>query len=432
MVINPAKALRGEIVLPGDKSISHRAAILSSIAAGESRIDNFATSADCRSTLGCLRELGVQIRVDGRTVWVTGVGKNGFSRPEGRLDCGNSGTTMRLMAGVLAGQSFDSVLVGDASLSRRPMRRVIEPLQKMGGDIVSDEGFAPLEIRGKSPLQSMEYELPIPSAQIKSCIMLAGLYANGKTVIIEPVLTRDHTERMVRWFGGTVEEEIIGEGKRISVSNRTELTASPVTVPGDISSAAFFLIAAACLNGSDLLLKDVGTNATRTGVLDVLGQVGASVKVTNLRVVNNEPIGDMSLAGALDQQNIDVIRGDTVAGLIDELPILAVLGTQLENGLEVRDALELRVKETDRIAAVVENLRRMKADVEEFDDGFRVGRSRLRGAQIDSFGDHRIAMAFAIAGLIAEEGETEIIGAECVEVSFPGFFDVLQDVVIYE
>lgn len=426
MIIRPAKYLRGEIKLPGDKSISHRAAIIAAMAEGETRIDNFATSADCASTLRCLRQLGVQIRQEGTTVWVCGVGKAGFKKPNGPLDCGNSGTTMRLLAGVLAGQDFESVLIGDESLMKRPMRRLIEPLTAMGAIIDSDNGRAPLKIRGRSPLRAIEYSLPVASAQIKSCVLLAGLNADGRTSVIEPVQTRDHTERMLRWFG----VDVFAEGGLVSVSGESRLTARPLSVPSDISSAAFFLVAAAMLQGSDLVLPNVGINSSRIAVIDVLRKLGAEIEIANPHEMNNESVGDMRVKGGLQlPAEVAVIEGAVIANLIDELPILAILGTQLPEGLMVRDAAELRVKETDRIAAVCDNLRRMGADVEEFEDGFRVGKSRLKGARVDSFGDHRIAMAFAVAGLIA--GDTEIVGAECVDVSFPGFFEALNDVVVY-
>jgi len=430
MIIRPAKSLRGPVKLPGDKSISHRAAMIASMAAGESRIENFATSVDCASTLQCLRKLGVGIRQEGSTVRVKGVDRYGFVQPIEALDCGNSGTTIRLIAGILAGQNFDSVLTGDGSLRRRPMKRVIEPLTAMGAEIESEDGRAPLKIRGKDPLESIEYRLPVASAQIKSCVLLAGLSSSGRTSVIEPVVTRDHTERMLRWFGVEITDEPFENGKKISVDGGTRLTARDLIVPADISAAAFFMIAAASLPGSEIELNGVGLNPSRIAVIDVLTMLGADIQITNRREHNNEPIGDIVIGGDLGVQSETIIRGSVVPNLIDEIPILAVFGTQLENGLEVRDARELRVKESDRIASIVQNLRSMGADVEEFDDGFRVGRSNLKGGRVDSFGDHRIAMAFAVAGLLTDEGETEIVGAECVDVSFPGFFDVLQNAIV--
>ncbi len=430
MHIRPARYLKGSILLPGDKSISHRSAIIASMAEGETRIDNFATSVDCAATLECLRRLGVEIRREGTTVWVNGVGRSGFTAPDKPLDCGNSGTTMRLLAGVLAGQSFDSVLTGDDSLRQRPMKRVIEPLGLMGSGLESYGGKAPLTIHGLNPLRGIEYDLPVASAQIKSCVLLAGLNSDGDTAVIEAIPTRDHTERMLRWFGVDVRETESGESKRISVTGDAALKSADVIVPSDISSAAFFMVAALCLKGSELSMRHVGLNPTRAGLLETLQDLGAGIQTTNEREVNNEPVGDILVTGELASATDPILRGSVIANLIDELPILAILGTQLESGIEVRDAAELRVKETDRITAIVENLRRMKADVEEFDDGFRVSKSRLEGARVDSFGDHRIAMAFAIAGLLASEGDTEIDGAECADVSFPHFFETLKDVVV--
>ncbi len=433
MLIRPAKWVRGDIALPGDKSISHRAAIIAAMAEGESRIDNFATSADCAATLACLRELGVSIRQTEATVWVDGVGKSGFGFSDKPLDCSNSGTTMRLMAGVLAGQQFDSVLTGDDSLRRRPMGRIMEPLGQMGAEIESADGRAPIKIHGLNPLRPMKYELPVASAQIKSCILLAGLNGDGETTVIEPIPTRDHTERMLRWFGVEIRETSAGDtGKGICLSGNARLTPANMRIPSDISSAAFFLVAAFCLENSDLMVANVGLNPTRIAVIDTLRGFGADIRLENQGEQNNEPVGDVRVMGGLKAETGPVIKGSVIANLIDELPILAVLGTQLEKGLEVREAAELRVKETDRIAAIVENLRRMGADVDEFEDGFRVGRSKLTGTRVDSFGDHRIAMAFAVAGLLAEKGETEIIGAECVDVSFPRFFETLQDAVVYK
>lgn len=430
MLIHPAKAIRGRISLPGDKSISHRAAMLSAAAVGETRIDNFASSADCSSTVECLRSLGVSIERDGSKLLVTGVGKSGFRRPSGALDCGNSGTTMRLMAGLLAGQKFGSVLVGDESLEKRPMRRVADPLDGMGASVELAEGHAPMKIGGRRPLRPIEYVLPVASAQIKSCVLLAGLNADGTTSVIEPTPTRDHTERMLRWFGVEVNEGQTDKGKRISVSGNCELTARDIRVPSDISSAAFFLVAASGLAGSDLQIENVGLNPSRTAVIDVLRQFGARIEVANETESSNEPAGTLHVFSGIDDRAAGtrpLVAGSVIANLIDEIPILAVFGTRVHGGIEIRDAGELRHKESDRIAAVAENLRRMGGQVEEFPDGLRVARSELNGTRIDSFGDHRIAMAFAVAALFAT-GETEIAGAESAAVSFPEFFDVLASV----
>lgn len=430
MKIYPAKRLEGILTLGGDKSISHRAALISAIASGETRIDNFSTSADCASTLGCLENLGVRIRRENSTVFVKGVGKTGFHKPETALDCGNSGTTVRLLSGILAGQNFETILTGDESLSKRPMKRIIEPLSLFGARIESNDNRLPLRLLGKNPLSSIEYAPEIASAQVKSCVLLAGLNAGGKTSFIEKTPTRDHTERMLRWFGAEVETAETENGKRISVSGAGVLESKDFRVPSDISSAAFFLVAASCLENSDLTIKAVGLNPTRRAVVDVLKSFGANVEILGEKEFCNETIGDLRVSGSRNlQTKIDsnVIGGAIIANLIDEIPILAVFGTQAANGLEIRDAAELRVKESDRIAAIVENLRRMNATVVEFPDGFRVEKSDLKGARVDSFGDHRIAMAFAVAGLLAD-GETEIGGAESAGVSFPEFFRTLRSV----
>lgn len=427
MIVKRAKRLRGTIRLPGDKSISHRAAVFSAIANGTSRISNFAASADCASTLNCLSALGVEFEREIDHVKVTGRGKRGMLAPSVPLDCGNSGTTMRLLSGVLAGQTFESVMIGDESLSKRPMNRIIGPLNAMGAEIVSENGHAPLTIKGAASLRSIEFTLPVASAQLKSCVLLAGLFADGTTTIVEPVRTRDHTERMLRGFGVDLRTETAGGGKRISIDGDSELKACELIVPSDVSSAAFFLAGAACLDGSELELPNVGINLTRTGIIDVLRRFGADIEIRDQRESGGEPFGTLIVRGKprLSPSSGNMVIGEIVANLIDEVPILAVFGTQVEGGIEIRDAGELRVKESDRIAAVVENLRRMGADVEEFDDGLRVGKSDLVGSTIDSFGDHRIAMAFAVAGLFAN-GETVIEGAECAAVSFPDFFGVLD------
>lgn len=430
MNVRRAGFLEGEINLPGDKSISHRAALLAALAKGETRLENFASSADCASTLDCLRQLGVEIRREAAVVRVTGVGKNEFQKPAGPLDCGNSGTTMRLLAGILAGQPFDSILIGDESLSRRPMKRVIEPLSRMAARIEAADNRPPVKISGRNPLKAIDYQANVASAQVKSCVLLAGLNADGKTSVLEKTPTRDHTERMLRWFGVRVEEKAGKDGKIIAVAGDAELSAKDLQIPSDVSSAAFFLVAAACLKGSELVLRRVGLNGTRRAVLDVLQDFGAELEIFNDGEVCNEPVGDLRIRGS---QNLkpksasNVLQGEIIANLIDEIPILAVFGTQVEGGLEVRDAAELRVKESDRIKSVVENLRRMGAEVEEFADGFRVGKSRLKAARVESFGDHRIAMAFAVAALLAD-GETEIADADCAAVSFPEFFETLRRV----
>ncbi|NOT48830.1 MAG: 3-phosphoshikimate 1-carboxyvinyltransferase [Acidobacteria bacterium] len=430
MKISSAVTVRGDLILPGDKSISHRAAIFSALAEGRTRISNFGTSADCAATVRCLQGLGVNIVWDGTGLLVNGVGKRGLRPPGGDLDCENSGTTMRLMAGVLAGQDFESVLTGDESLQKRPMKRVIDPLVSMGAAIGSKDGRAPLSIKGKSPLKAINYEPSAASAQLKSCVLLAGLNAEGETSVLEKTQTRDHTERMFKWLGVDVREEKSDEGVRLFVSGDAKLTARDIFVPSDLSSAAFFIVAAAFLDGSELSMPNVGFNPSRKAVVDVLKGLGIDITASNKREVCNEPVADLTVKGSDGggKSDLTVLSGEVIANLIDEIPILAVAGSQMKGGLEVRDARELRIKESDRIDAIVENLRRMGASIEEFDDGFRVERSHLKGAVIDSFGDHRIAMSFAVAGLFAE-GETEIIGAESAAVSFPAFFDEIARVI---
>lgn len=431
MNIKSAKFIQGKIKLPGDKSISHRAALFAAIATGETRIENFATSADCASTLDCLQKLGVEIRREDSTVWIKGNGKYGLQKSLENLDCGNSGTTVRLLSGILAGQNFDSVMTGDESLKTRPMLRIIEPLTRMGATIEAENNCAPLKIYGKNPLLPISYRLPVASAQVKSCVLLAGLFANGETEVIETVATRNHTENMLEFFGANIEESFDKNIHRIKISGDSELTARNFSVPSDVSSAAFFLVAASCLAGSELILENVGLNRTRRAAIDVLQNFGASIEIFNEAEICNEVTGDLRVRGRetlLPKSKTNKIEGGIIANLIDEIPVLAVFGTRLENGLEVRGARELRVKESDRIRATVENLKRMGAAVEEFPDGFKIEKSNLKGARIESYGDHRIAMAFAVAALLAR-GETNIKGAECAAVSFPEFFQILGEIV---
>ncbi len=428
MQVSPAKALKGIVNLPADKSISHRAALLAAIADGTTVIDNYAASEDCAATLGCIEALGAKVERDGARVTVNGRGTDGLTQPSGPLDCGNSGTTMRLISGILAGQRFTSTLIGDASLQSRPMRRIMQPLGEMGVAIESNDGKAPLTIHGNRPLNAIQYDMPVSSAQVKSCVLLAGLFAQGETSVNEYVATRDHTERMLAWFGVPVLERSEDAGTTLSLNGPATLTARDITIPGDISAAAFFLVAAACLPGSDLTVPNVGLNPTRRAIVDLLIGLGANIEVTDEQNNCNEPSGTLHVQGGLNSpERTVVIHSEKTARLIDEIPILAVLGTQLEHSLEIRDAAELRVKESDRIATVVENLTHMGAAVEEYDDGFRVQRSVLTAAEVDSHGDHRIAMAFGIAALLAK-GETTIHDAECAAVSFPGFFEALREV----
>jgi 3-phosphoshikimate 1-carboxyvinyltransferase len=420
--LSTAGPLHGSLRFPGDKSISHRYAILAAIAEGTSEIQNYSAAADCQSTLDCLSRLGVAMdRREGRVV-IYGAGRRGLKAPAGELDAGNSGSTIRMLSGVLAGQPFRSVLVGDASLSRRPMQRIVEPLERMGARIRCASGRPPLEIEGGG-LRGIHYELPVASAQVKTAVLLAGLFAEGETEVVEPLTTRDHTEIALEVMGA----KIVRKNAIVRVRGDGLLKARNFVVPGDISGAAFFIVAALMVPNSELQLQGVGLNPTRTAILDLLRNMGARVEVLSRESVSGEEVGNVRVrAGALAGGEIP---RETIAGLIDELPVLAVLGTQTERGIRFRGAQELRVKESDRIAAVAANLKSMGAEVEEFRDGLYVpGRQKLTGAQIPSFGDHRIAMAFAVAGLVAE-GNTLIGDSKCVEISFPGFFETLESVV---
>jgi 3-phosphoshikimate 1-carboxyvinyltransferase len=412
----------GEICLPGDKSISHRYAMLASIAEGESRIHNYSTGADCHSTLGAIRALGIAVDESGTDVTIQGRGLDGLKAPAGDLDAGNSGSTIRMLSGILAAQPFTSRITGDASLSRRPMGRIMKPLGEMGASISAREGrFPPLEIRG-AKLRPIDYTLPVPSAQVKTCVLFAGLYADGETVVREPVRSRDHTEIALREFGA----EIRVERRVITVKGRPRLTGRELFVPSDLSSAAFFIVAALLVPGASLVLRGVGLNPTRSTLLDVLAAMGAHVKILDMEEKNGELVGQISVKSS--RLRGGVIEKETTAALIDEIPVLAVLGAASEEGLTVRDAAELRIKETDRIATIAENLRRMGIQPEETPDGIRIpGRQRFRAATLDSFGDHRIAMAFSIAALMAD-GPCTVRGAEAASVSFPEFFQILRQV----
>ena len=422
--------MRGRLLMPGDKSISHRAALLGALAdGGRVRVENFSPSADCASTLACLRQLGVSVMHRAAAVEITGAGLRLPRPPATPLDCGNSGTTLRLLAGVLAGQNFTSTLTGDDSLRARPMRRVIEPLTRMGAHVEAHDGRAPLVIKGQRPLAPISYTPPVASAQVKSCVLLAGLNADGRTAVVEQTPTRDHTERLLRWLGVEVETTETADGAHVvSLAAPARLAARDCVVPGDLSAAAFFLVAAALLPDSDLTLAGVGLNPTRAQLVATLRALGADVQVADVREQTNEPAGDLRVRGSLRPAaaGANVLGGPLIAALIDELPILCVLGTQLEGGLTIRDAGELRVKETDRIRAMAANLRALGAEVEEYEDGLSVnGPVALRGARLDAHGDHRIAMASAVAALVAA-GDSEIVGADCVAVSFPDFFALLE------
>ena len=409
------------VELPGDKSISHRYAILSALAEGASEIANYASAADCRSTLECLRRLGVEVDITPQRVRITGKGLDGLKAPRKALDAENSGSTIRMLAGILAGQPFTSTLTGDASLRRRPMRRVAEPLRQMGAQISGAEGDrAPLEIRG-AKLRAIDYATPIPSAQVKSAVLFAGLFAEGVTSVREAVRTRDHSEIALREFGATVD----AANGSIRIQPRPKLSARKLTAPGDLSAAVFLIAAALILPDSNLMLHDVGLNPTRARVLDFLISMGAAIHVASIQLRDGELVGDVSVRhGALTGGSLS---GAQVAETIDELPMLAALGPYTENGIEIRDAQELRVKESDRIATIADGLRQMGARVEEFSDGLRVAGqgTKLRGAKIDPQGDHRIAMALSVAALGAE-ADTTIIDADCAGVSYPEFFATLE------
>jgi len=417
-VIRPVRTVAGTVRPPGDKSISHRYAMLAGIAEGTSRLDNFSTGADCASTLACLRTLGVAWERSGNVVVIHGRGTK-LQPPAQPLDCGNSGSTMRMLSGILAGQDFTSALVGDDSLSRRPMARIIAPLQTMGAKITAQEGGRPpLRITGRR-LKAIDYKIPVASAQVKSCLLFAGLLAEGETRVEEPVKTRDHGELALRAFG----LEVKTQGREARIAGGQHLHALEARVPGDLSSAAFFLCAAALFPDSQLIISALGMNPTRSGLLDLLAGMGGRISVTQLEEQHGELIGTVQMQGA--KLKGTTIRSPYTEMLIDEIPVLAAIAPYTSSGIEIRDARELRVKESDRIAAVAANLRAMGATVEELEDGLRIpGEQTLRGTEIDSFGDHRIAMAFAVAALRAR-GETTIHGADAAVISYPEFYSTL-------
>jgi 3-phosphoshikimate 1-carboxyvinyltransferase len=422
-VIRPVKNIGGSLRMAGDKSISHRYAMLAALAEGETRLTNFSTGADCASTLQCLQQLGCGVRQANGDVIIAGAA-GGFHAPTAALDCGNSGSTMRMLAGLLAGQEFECTLRGDASLSRRPMGRIIAPLEQMGARIEATDGARPpLVLHGAGgKLQAIEYVMPVASAQVKSAVLFAGLFARGKTTVEEPVRTRDHSELALRAFGA----EVVRRRNRATIAGGQKLRGITATVPGDLSSAAFFLCAAALFPVSNLVFDNLLLNPTRAALLDVLAGMGTRIAIIDVNEQHGELVGTVHSTGG-------TLRGGTISGaqsaaLIDELPVLAAIAPHTRDGIEIRDARELRVKESDRIRAVAENLRAMGAEVHELEDGLRVpGSQQLRGASVDSAGDHRIAMAFAIAALRAE-GETQVRGAECVNISFPEFFAMLDAV----
>ena len=424
--IEPANSLKGEVVLPGDKSISHRTAILAALAQGRSVIGNYSSSEDCTRTLDCLQQMDVKILRKATSVEILGRGRSGLREPREVLYAGNSGTSMRLLAGVLAGLPFTSRLQGDDSLNSRPMARIIAPLKRMGGRIQArQDRFPPLDVSGRC-LEGIEYELPVASAQVKSCILLAGLLARGQTTVVEPASTRNHTELLLPAFGGKISQA----GARISVEGGQDLEAAEMEVPGDISAASFFLVAASLIPGSQIKLRRVGLNPTRDALLRLLMQHGGSIEISNPGVSGGEPVGDLcvSYAPRLLESFPIRIGGHQIPLLIDEIPVLAILGSRLESGFEVTDATELRAKESDRIRAIVYNLRSLGVETEERKDGFQIPPGQtFRGGEVRTWGDHRIAMAFAIAGLISEL-PVVLDDARCCGVSFPGFFKQLTAV----
>jgi len=426
MKLQPARYITGQLRLPGDKSISHRAALIAALADGSSEISNFSTAADCASTLSCLRDLGISI--EPKQDKVVFAGSQELSAPRGPLDCGNSGSTLRILAGVLASHDLTAELIGDASLSARPMRRIIEPLEMMGAKIESTDGKAPLKIHGSNQLKPITYRLPVASAQVKSAVLFAGLNATGRTTVIETSPTRDHTERLFNGFGIPV---TTNADLSVTLDGPARFTGGPITIPGDVSSAAYFVAAAMLLPDSQLTIEGVGLNPTRAAFLSVLSSWGADISTTDLQTERNEPYGTINVRGGLNgtaTESDRTLSRSMIPSLIDELPLLAVVGSQIDGGIQIRDAAELRHKESDRLAATAANLRAMGANVEESEDGLAVsGPTQLHGALIDSHGDHRIAMAFSVAALIAE-GETQIDGAECVAISFPEFFTLLESV----
>ncbi|HUX75303.1 MAG TPA: 3-phosphoshikimate 1-carboxyvinyltransferase [Anaerolineae bacterium] len=420
LIVHPGGALCGRGRVPGDKSISHRALLLGALADGASHISGFLPSRDCLATLACLRALGVPVEAhDATTLTVHGRGLRGLQAPGAPLNCVRSGTTMRLLAGILAGQSFDCTLTGDPQLLRRPMRRITEPLRRMGAGIEATDGHAPLTIHGRR-LHGYDHTLAVASAQVKSALLLAGLYADGPTTVRQLGPARDHTERMLAAMGAAIKTS----GLNVTLVSSAALSPLTLRIPGDLSSAAFPLIAAALLPGSEVTIERVGVNPTRTGLLDVLRAMGAGVALEDEREQGGEPVADVTMR-ASDLTGVEV-SGHTVVRMIDEFPVLAVAATQAHGTTVVRDAAELRVKETDRIATAVAELRVLGARIEPRPDGFVVeGPTTLRGGVVDSHGDHRLAMALAVAGLVAQ-GEVTIENAECVPDSFPGFVEFMR------
>lgn len=422
MLFHKSHPLKGEITVPGDKSISHRGIMLGALANGTTSITNFLKGADCLSTISCFQKMGIEIEETENEILVHGKGLHGLSAPKEILDAGNSGTTTRLISGILAGQNFSCDLTGDASIQKRPMKRIITPLSMMGADITSvhNNGCAPLHIKG-APLKGISYQSPVASAQVKSCVLFAGLYADGKTSVTEPFLSRNHSELMLSSFGASVQTC----GTTATIEPEPVLTAQKVEVPGDISSAAFFIAAGLLIPGSELLIKNVGINPTRDGILRVCRQMGANLELLNTRTQCGEPVADILVKHS--ELNGTVIEGDLIPTLIDELPVIAVMAACANGETIIRNAEELKVKESNRLEIIVHHLSEMGCDITGTEDGMIIrGGKPLHGAVLDSHLDHRIAMSFAVAGLVAD-GETEITNADCVNISYPGFYrDLLR------
>lgn len=417
MFFKRSAPLRGEITVPGDKSISHRAVMFGALAKGTTSITNFLKGADCLSTISCFEKMGIEIEQLPSEILIHGKGLHGLNAPETILDAGNSGTTTRLLSGILAGQAFCTTLTGDASIQKRPMTRIITPLSQMGGKIesLSDNGCAPLKITGH-PLKPIHYLSPVSSAQVKSCVLLAGMYADGITKVTEPYLSRNHSELMLRSFGA----DVISEGTTAAITGNPVLEGQNVIVPGDISSAAYFIAAGLLIPGSEILIKDVGINPTRDGILKVCADMGADIQLLNKREYGKEPVADILVKHS--ELKATVIEGALIPTLIDELPMLAVMAAFAQGTTVIRDAQELKVKESNRLDIIVQHLSAMGADIIPTEDGMEIhGGKPLKGAVLDSYMDHRIAMSFAVAGMAAD-GETEILNASCVDISYPEFY----------
>ncbi|MBR5650553.1 3-phosphoshikimate 1-carboxyvinyltransferase [Pseudobutyrivibrio sp.] len=424
MAITKANSLKGEIKVSGDKSISHRGVMFGAISEGTTELTGFLDGADCRSTIGCFRAMGIDISQDADHVIIHGKGLHGLKAPSQILDVGNSGTTTRLISGILVGQPFISSLNGDESIQKRPMGRIITPLTQMGAHIrsIKDNGCAPLEIGG-APLKAIHYNSPVASAQVKSCVLLAGLYADGVTSVTEPVVSRNHTELMLSGFGA----DIKSEGLTASIVGGPKLYGQKIEVPGDISSAAYFIVAGLICPNSDVLIKNVNTNPTRAGIIKVAQDMGGNIELLNERIVSGEPVADIHVTTS-QLQGCEV-SGDIIPTLIDELPVIAVMAACADGTTTIKDAAELKVKESDRIATVTENLKNMGCDITPTDDGMIInGGQCLKGTTIKTYLDHRIAMSFAIAGLVAE-GETTFDDESCCCISYPTFFETLSSIV---